>query len=147
MSQDFDSRDGSNEAIIFSTHILEGWRRVLARISSIAADRGDGTPRVEAALRTAWSVTLRLLDGSSALVTQKLNQISTVERCVVLAESPVSVRAYLKKNGERGELARAIAELAATERWKIAELHTEEGRLDEVFRNITLPDTKQEEAK
>ena len=27
------------------------------------------------------------------------------------------------------------------EHWKIQELHTEEGRLDEVFRNITLPDS------
>jgi hypothetical protein len=26
--------------------------------------------------------------------------------------------------------------------WKFEELHTEEGRLDEVFRRITLPDTK-----
>jgi len=30
------------------------------------------------------------------------------------------------------------------EGWKIEELHTEEGRLDEVFRTITLPDTAKE---
>jgi ABC-2 type transport system ATP-binding protein len=141
---------GQTKAIIFSTHILEEVEAACSR--AIIIDRGrivaNGTPEeLKQRSEHAGAVTLRLLDGSSALVTQKLNQISTVERCVVLAESPVSVRAYLKKNGERGELARAIAELAATERWKIAELHTEEGRLDEVFRNITLPDTKQEEAK
>ena len=36
---------------------------------------------------------------------------------------------------------RRIAEMAAAAKWKIEELHTEEGRLDEVFRNITLPET------
>jgi ABC-2 type transport system ATP-binding protein len=31
------------------------------------------------------------------------------------------------------------------EGWKFEELHTEQGRLDEVFRSITLPDTVKEE--
>ena len=38
------------------------------------------------------------------------------------------------------------AQLALRERWKIEELHTEEGRLDEVFRNITQPETSQKES-
>ena len=46
------------------------------------------------------------------------------------------MRVYPRKNGARGELARAIAQLAARE-LEIEELHTEEGRLDEVFRSIT----------
>ena len=32
------------------------------------------------------------------------------------------------------------------ERWKIEELHTEEGRLDEVFRNITQSETSQKDS-
>ena len=32
----------------------------------------------------------------------------------------------------------------AAKGWRIEELHTEEGRLDEVFRNITMPDTAAE---
>jgi ABC-2 type transport system ATP-binding protein len=39
-------------------------------------------------------------------------------------------------------LARTIGDLAVRERWQIEELHTEEGRLDDVFRSITLPDTR-----
>ena len=31
--------------------------------------------------------------------------------------------------------------VAQQQRWHVAEIHTEEGRLDEVFRSITLPDT------
>ena len=42
------------------------------------------------------------------------------------------------------DLSRALGELALKERWPLLELHTEEGRLDEVFRSITLPDTKTE---
>ena len=38
-----------------------------------------------------------------------------------------------------GDLTREV--IAATNGWQIAELRTEEGRLDEVFHNITMPDT------
>ena len=38
-------------------------------------------------------------------------------------------------------LTRSVAEYAAREGWQLDEIHTEEGRLDEVFRAITLPDT------
>ncbi len=59
----------------------------------------------------------------------------------MLKESPAAVRIYPKNGSARGELAIAIGQLAAQENWQIEELHTEEGRLDEVFRTITLPET------
>jgi hypothetical protein len=34
-----------------------------------------------------------------------------------------------------------VADAVTSSGWKFEELHTEEGRLDEVFRRITLPDT------
>ena len=136
---------GRTKAIIFSTHILEEVDAACSR--AIIIDRGkivaNGTPeQLKQRSEHAGSVTMRLLDGDSATVTQKLNQVSGVERSVVLAETPLTVRAYAKRNGQ-GELARAIAALATAERWQIEELHTEEGRLDEVFRSITQPETKQ----
>lgn len=138
---------GRTKAIIFSTHILEEVEAACSR--AIIIDRGqivaNGTPdELKQRSEHAGAVVVRLLGGNAALVVEKLNQVSAVGRCVVLAETPVTVRAYLKKNGERGELARAISEIAATERWKIEELHTEEGRLDDVFRTITRPETKLE---
>ena len=140
---------GRTKAIIFSTHILEEVEAACSR--AIIIDRGqivaNGTPdELKQRSEHAGAVTVRLLDGSSGEVVRKLNQIPAIEKCAVLSESPVTVRAYLKKNGARGELAREIGDIAATERWRIEELHTEEGRLDEVFRNITRPEIKQEEA-
>jgi ABC-2 type transport system ATP-binding protein len=53
----------------------------------------------------------------------------------------VTARIYPKNTTGDGELARAVSEIAVAQRWHLEELHTEEGRLDEVFRNITLPET------
>jgi ABC-2 type transport system ATP-binding protein len=140
---------GQTKAIVFSTHILEEVEAACSR--AIIIDRGqivaNGTPdELKQRSEHAGAVTVRLLDGSSAAIMEKLKQLPTVGKCMVLSESPVTVRAYLKKNGASGDLAQAIGEIAVTERWRIEELHTEEGRLDEVFRNITRPETKQEEA-
>jgi ABC-2 type transport system ATP-binding protein len=140
---------GETKAIVFSPHILEEVDAACSR--AIIIDRGqivaNGTPdELKQRSERAGAVTVRLLDGSSSAVMQKLNELAPVGKCVVVSESPVTVRAYLKKNGQRGELARAIGDIAATERWRIEELHTEEGRLDDVFRNITRPETKKEEA-
>jgi ABC-2 type transport system ATP-binding protein len=51
---------------------------------------------------------------------------------------------FPQPSSRNGELAQSISELALKEGWRLEELHTEEGRLDEVFRRITLPDTVKE---
>jgi ABC-2 type transport system ATP-binding protein len=140
---------GQTKAIVFSTHILEEVEAACSR--AIIIDRGqivaNGTPdELKGRSEQAGAVTMRVRGGSSDAVLHELRQLSSVARSVVLEESPLTVRAYAKKNGHPGELAGAIAEIAARERWKLEELHTEEGRLDEVFRSITRPETKQEEA-
>jgi ABC-2 type transport system ATP-binding protein len=138
-------RMGEKKAIIFSTHILEEVEAVCSR--AIIIDRGrivaNGTPR-ELKLRSenAGAVILRLLTGSAGTVKSKLDQVSVVERSLVVSESPLTVRAYPRKNSSGEELSRAVGELALRERWQIQELHMEEGRLDEVFRNITLSDNE-----
>ena len=135
---------GRTKAIIFSTHILEEVEAACSR--AIIIDRGrivaNGTPdELKQRSEYAGAVTLRLLDGDSALVRQKLEAIPAVQRSMVVTESPLTLRAFARKNGTRGDLARAIAEIATREHWKVEELHTEEGRLDEVFRSITQPET------
>jgi ABC-2 type transport system ATP-binding protein len=140
---------GETKAIIFSTHILEEVEAACSR--AIIIDRGrivaNGTPEeLKQRSQHAGAVTVRLLNGSAASVMQKVESLPQVDRCTTVSDSPVAVRAFARKNAARGDLARAIGDLAVRERWGIEELHTEEGRLDEVFRNITRPDTKEESA-
>jgi len=134
---------GEKKAIIFSTHILEEVDAVCSR--AIIIDRGrivaNGTP-YELRQKSDWAgaVVLRVSGISGSLLNQKLSQISVVKRTTILREdsTSVTVRVFPKSN-VNGALAANIAD--AAQGWRIEELHTEEGRLDEVFRSITMPDT------
>ncbi len=143
-------RMGEKKAIIFSTHILEEVEAVCSR--AIIIDRGaivaNGTPQeLKRRSENAGAVTLSLAEGVAASVSAKVNQISGVARSVVISESPLTVRAFPGKNGDSADVALALGEVAAREKWRIRELHTEEGRLDEVFRSITLPDSDAKEER
>jgi len=85
-------------------------------------------------------VTLRVSGINSTALSQKLSQLPVVKRTSVLREDAtgVTVRIFPKSN-VNGALASNIAD--AAQGWHVEELHTEEGRLDEVFRSITMPDT------
>ncbi len=137
-------RMGEKKAIIFSTHILEEVEAVCSR--AIIIDRGsivaNGTPReLKQRSDQAGAVTLRLLDGSAAAVKARIDQVSAVDRSIVISESPLTVRAFPRRNGSGEELAQALGDLVLRERWHLQELREEEGRLDEVFRSITLGDS------
>src|SRR5689334_17069844 len=138
-------RMGENKAIIFSTHILEEVEAVCSRV--IIIDRGrivaNGTPAdLKARSETAGAVHLRARGLSGAILTERLTRVPGVARVEILTESPhaVEARVYADKSAS-ATLTRSVAELAAREGWQLDEIHTEEGRLDEVFRTITLPDT------
>lgn len=140
---------GETKAIIFSTHILEEVEAVCSR--AIIIDRGtivaNGTPRdLKMRSETAGSILVKLVDGNGQVLAAKLDGVQGVERTAVVSERPLTVRAYPRKNTGSDDVARAIGELALKERWPLVGLHVEEGRLDEVFRSITMPDTKQKEA-
>ncbi|HZR15862.1 MAG TPA: ATP-binding cassette domain-containing protein [Verrucomicrobiae bacterium] len=134
---------GEKKAIIFSTHILEEVDAVCSR--AIIIDRGkivaNGTPE-QLRQKSDWAgaVTLRVSGINGAALNQKLSQLAVVKRMTVLREdsTSVTVRVFPKSN-VNGALAPNIAD--AAQGWRIEELHTEEGRLDEVFRSITMPDT------
>lgn len=142
-------RMGEKKAIIFSTHILEEVDAVCSR--AIIIDRGrivaNGTP-AELRQRSdlAGAVTLRVSGLNGASLNQRLGQLPSVKRTAILEEDANGVTARLyPKSDVNGVLARTVFE--AAQGLKIEELHTEEGRLDEVFRNITMPDTATEEKK
>ena len=142
-------RMGEKKAIIFSTHILEEVEAVCSR--AIIIDRGkivaNGTPQ-ELKQRSdyAGAVSLRVLEVPADTVRIKLSSIPIAKKAAVVNEQggKVWVRVYPQASAPRnGELARSVSEISMKEGWRIEEIHTEEGRLDEVFRSITLPDTVQ----
>ena len=142
-------RMGEKKAIIFSTHILEEVEAVCSR--AIIIDRGqivaNGTPQqLKQRSDVAGAVVLRASGVSASEIKQKLAQLPTVKRTSIIKEESFGVlaRIYPQSNCANGDLARSIGEVVAQEKWKVEELHTEEGRLDEVFRSITLPDTTRE---
>ena len=138
---------GGKKAIIFSTHILEEVDAVCTR--AIIIDRGvivaNGTPQeLRQKSEFAGAVTLRLKGVSAGEVSARLQPVPGVGKIVVLESGPggVTVRAFAKPGVVNGALAAAIGE--AVKCWPLEQLRTEEGRLDEVFRSITLPDTGKE---
>jgi len=142
-------RMGEKKAIIFSTHILEEVDAACTR--AIIIDRGkivaNGTPEhLRQKSEWPWAVTLRVSGINAAALNQKSSHISVVKLTAILREDSTSVTARVfPRNNLNGSLATSIAD--AAQGWRIEELHTEEGRLDEVFRSITMPDTAASAAK
>jgi len=139
-------RMGEKKAIIFSTHILEEVDAACTR--AIIIDRGqivaNGTPaELRAKSEMAGAITLQVAGVPGETVKNRLSGVPGAKKAAIVKEeaSLVLVRVYPQNGGGKGDLAGAVGEAARQEGWKIMELHTEEGRLDEVFRSITLPDT------
>jgi ABC-2 type transport system ATP-binding protein len=140
-------RMGETKAIVFSTHILEEVEAACTR--AIIIDRGqivaNGTPaELKAKSEMAGAVTVRIYGVPGAQASSVLGQAALARRAAVVKEENgcALMRVYPRDPAARnGELARQVAEILTGQHWKFDELHTEEGRLDEVFRSITMPDT------
>ena len=143
-------RMGERKAIIFSTHILEEVEAVCSR--AIIIDRGkivaNGTPeQLKQKSDFAGAVLLIVRGTHGAQLVEKLSGVANARRTAIVKEENgrVWARVYPKDESKNGELARNV--LLAASVWQVEELHTEEGRLDEVFRSITLPDTGKDTGK
>jgi ABC-2 type transport system ATP-binding protein len=137
-------RMGEKKAIVFSTHILEEVEAACSRV--IIIDRGhvvaNGTPQeLKARAENAGAVRLSVRGTDGAAIAAKLAPVSS--RTEILSEQAglVVVRAYPQERGGNAAFVGSVAELAQREQWKLDEIHVEEGRMDDVFRSITLPDT------
>jgi ABC-2 type transport system ATP-binding protein len=145
-------RMGEKKAIVFSTHILEEVEAACTR--AIIIDRGkivaNGTPQ-ELKLRSdvAGAVSLRVVGVAGETVKARLASVAGARKATIVKEDAGSVwaRAYPVEGSANGTLARTVAEVTVKEGWKVEELHTEEGRLDEVFRSITWSETSSQEVK
>ena len=86
-------------------------------------------------------------DVAREVVVERLSGLPNARKTTIVKEEQgkVCARVYPKSATQNGELARQV--LAAGSGWQLEEVRTDEGRLDEVFRSITLPDTSKEGAK
>jgi ABC-2 type transport system ATP-binding protein len=130
-------RMASSKIIVISTHLLEEVEAVCNRAIIIAHGRilADDTPHgLEARSRFHNAVSVKL--ANTALL--------RAARTAINALPEVASTEVDEKNGRitafpaQGKLPLApINALAEAQRWVLAELHLESGRLDEVFRSIT----------
>lgn len=139
-------RMGQTKAIIFSTHILEEVEACCSR--AIIIDRGtvvaNGTPaELKTRAEAAGSVHLRVRNVAAETVKSKLGSLPVAGRISLQdnADGSLSARIFPRDKSTRADLALSVAQTATQSGWSFDELHTEEGRLDDVFRAITLPDS------
>jgi ABC-2 type transport system ATP-binding protein len=139
-------RMGKNKAIIFSTHILEEVEAACTK--AIIIDQGkivaSGTPaELKARAPLAGTIIVALRGATWQTLQPDLAKLSSLATADLIDESDSQVSARLQSNGE---LLPEFLELAHQRRWQVERLNIDEGRLDDVFRSITLPDTKRESA-
>jgi gliding motility-associated transport system ATP-binding protein len=128
------------KAIVISTHILEEVDAVCTRAIVIAAGRvlADGSPgALEARSRHHNAVRLALaqdgIDAATAL--RRLPGVVAVEP---VEDDEGSALMVFPRDGR--SIITEITDLVRTAGWPVAALRVERGRLDDVFRAITLPD-------
>jgi ABC-2 type transport system ATP-binding protein len=135
---------GQNKAIIFSTHILEEVEAACTR--AIIIDQGkivaEGTPaELKARAPLAGTIVVGLRGVAWQTLEPALAKLRFLAKSELLAESDSRVRARLEP---AGELLPEFLEAALQRKWQVEHLAVEEGRLDDVFRSITLPDSRKE---
>lgn len=127
------------KAIILSTHILEEVDAVCSRALIIAAGRivSDGTPeQLESMSPHHNAVQLVLSEADQPQVISVLEAIEGVRKVTASADNGV-----LRFEAVPREDAVIVDRIAAAVRehdWKLAAMYVERGRLDEVFRSVTI---------
>jgi len=139
-------RMGKDKAIIFSTHILEEVEATCTR--AIIIDRGviiaDGTPdELKARAKGAGSVLLRASGLAGSGIKQELEKLSEVKK-VEASESDDdgAVLRIFPAKGKAKDLSTAVFGMCKEKNLTVDELRVEEGRLDDLFREITKSDNE-----
>ena len=125
---------GKTKAVVFSTHILEEVDAACTR--AIIIDRGrivaQGTPGELRAMSTLEGAVTLEAEGATAEKLAVLGRVESVNGVF---------RIYPGDSSRGAELAAAVIDLVNREGWKVLGMYSERGELDEVFRNLTQPDT------
>lgn len=135
---------GRNKAIIVSTHILEEVEAICTRV--IIIDKGhlvfNGTPRElldRAPRKTRLSLVLTGVSGADAVAA--LGKLPNATGVEVREEKAGRTELLLCSAAPADEFAADVKKFLDEHRWNFIELHAEPGKLDEVFRALTTPDS------
>jgi len=132
-----------SKAIVISTHILEEVHAVCTRAVILAQGRivADGTPEeLESMASDHNSVTILLPMAGVSEFTEKLEKVSSVSAVKVTPEG--EDRCLIQAFPSQGSLILTqVTDLIREYDISVLELRQEPGRLDEVFRNLTIPTT------
>ena len=133
----------AEKVIILSTHILEEVDAVCSRAIIIANGRivADGTPanlEARAPLHNAVTLTLNAAASQADNIYQQLLDIKDVAKVEQQAQSSEQSLSYRLIPERRCSIISEVSRLSREQNWSIAELHVAQGRLDDVFRQITV---------
>jgi len=133
----------AEKVIILSTHILEEVDAVCSRAIIIANGRivADGTPanlEARAPLHNAVTLTLNAAASQADNIYQQLLDIKDVAKVEQQAQSSEQSLSYRLIPERRCSIISEVSRLSYEQNWSIAELHLAQGRLDDVFRQITV---------
>ncbi|MGB8275757.1 MAG: ABC transporter ATP-binding protein [Alphaproteobacteria bacterium] len=129
-----------DKAIVISTHILEEVGAVCTRAMVIAKGKVvfDGTPAaLEARSRTHNAVTIRLEMADAGRVAGGLSSVPWVERIETISEADGAAQLLIIPRGGKSiiaDLSRMVRDFGVP----VEEMHVERGRLDDVFRELTM---------
>ncbi|MGK5095529.1 ATP-binding cassette domain-containing protein [Deltaproteobacteria bacterium TL4] len=128
-------------AILVSTHILEEVETVCTRALIIANGKlvADGSPENLLA-RSSYhnAISLTVIQGNTEQLLAGLKQVEGVESVAVLEEEnkeDVSLQIFAKSGQS---IHHQVEDYIRTQKLSVAQLFVERGRLDEVFRKLTL---------
>jgi ABC-2 type transport system ATP-binding protein len=131
-----------HKAIVISTHLLEEVEAVCSRAIIIAHGRvlADGTP-ADLAARSRYhnAVRLDLASGDAIAIAAELQQLPGVALVEIAADSGHATLWVFAQDGQ--PISDAIVRLARARGWPVTGLYVERGRLDDVFRTITAPES------
>ena len=132
-----------SKAIIISTHILEEVNAVCTRAVILANGRivADGTPgELESLASDHNAVSILLPSEEASRFAEKLEQIASVKTVEITPEG--TDRCLIQAFPSRDSLILTqVTDLIREQDISVLELRQEPGRLDEVFRSLTIPAT------
>jgi ABC-2 type transport system ATP-binding protein len=132
-----------SKAIIISTHILEEVHAVCTRAVILASGRivADGTPvELESMASDHNAVTILLPTAGASQFAEKLKGIPDVSAVKITLEG--EDRCLVQAFPSEGSLILTqVTDLIREQNLNVLELRQEPGRLDEVFKNLTIPTT------